>query len=224
MFKAIFYKEWIKSRHLIVLLVAIAVALVLYSILSTSHMFRNQGAVTAWFSVIEKDMPIVSSIIGWFFIVTAISISVLQYTSEMINKRFKLTLHLPKSENNLMSTLLAYGVISLLSIYTLTTVSLIGAMYYFYPYEMLASYLLHLISYMLVGLAGYFLVVWIVVEPIWKIRIANTVLSIAILSAFTLDAKTGGYIYSIPYQLFIVILSSVCAFYSASRFKDGAQK
>lgn len=224
MFKAIFYKEWIKSRHLVMLLVAIAVALVLYSVLSTAHAFRNQGDVSVWFLVVQKDMPLVSSIIGWFFIATAISISVLQYTSEMVNKRFKLTLHLPKSENKIMSALLAYGIITLLSIYTFTTVSLIGALSYFYPCEMIVGYLLHLAPYILVSFAGYFLVVWIVVEPIWKIRVANTIVSIAVLSAFTLDAKTGAYIYSMPYLLFIVMISFLCAFYSASRFKDGAQK
>ena len=224
MFQAIFYKEWVKSRNVVILLGVIAIALVAHSLLMTTHLFRNDGAVSAWISVSQGEVPAISTVVKSFFLVSAIALSVIQYTSEMVNKRFKLTLHLPKSENFLFTALLLYGVLVLSVIYTAMTAMLMGVMAYYYPQEILIHTLLDLIPQMLIGFAAYFFIAWVVIEPIWKRRLAALLVSLATLEAFVVTGRgIGTLLYSIPYLFLIVIIAVACAFYSASRFKDGAQ-
>ena len=223
MLKAIFYKEWIKTRNLVALLAAIAVTLIAYSVLSTSYTFRTEGIVSTWFSVAEGDVLVFSELIQWFFIVAALAISAMQYNSEMVNKRLKLTLHLPQNENYTFFSLILYGICVLALLYLTVGASLTGLLLAYYPIEFIQIGLIDLIHFMLLGIIAYFFIIWVVVEPIWKRRVVNFLISFFTIIPFASQTKPAAYCYSIPFLLIIVLFSISCAYFSVSRFKDGAQ-
>lgn len=223
MLKAIFYKEWIKSRNMVLLLLTIAVLLVIYTFINTAHMFRSQEAIALWLAVVDKDMPIVSQFVEWFLVIVAMLISAVQYTSEMVNKRFKLTLHLPMSESRIVGSLLIYGIVTTLAIQLFTTISLVAVLSFYYPLEFICAMLMQILPYALAGLATYLFVAWVVLEPIWKRRIINFIYATIAISSFILGSKGGDYIYCLPYLVAIVGVALACSFFSTIRFKDGAQ-
>lgn len=223
MLKAIFYKEWIKSRNMLFLLLSIAALLVVYTIINSAHMFRSQDAISLWLAVVEKGMPIVSQIVPWFLIAVGLIISVVQYSSEMVNKRFKLTLHLPLSESKILGSLLLFGISTVLAIQLFTTISLVVVLSFYYPTEFIYATLMQFLPYALAGLAGYLFVAWVVLEPVLKRRLINLTYALIALLTYIIGGEGDHYIYALPYLATIIGVALVCSLFSAVRFKDGAQ-
>ncbi len=222
-FKAIFYKEWIKSRDMVLLILTMAILAIVYTFIDTAYIFRSKESISIWLAVIDRKIAITSVYLPYFFLVTPMLIGALQYASEMVNKRFKLTLHLPLAESRIIAYMLAYGIGVVLTIQIVTILSLVGVLSLYYPLEFVYAAVMHLLPFVLAGVAGYLFVAWITLEPIWRRRVINTLYSVVALSLFTLGSIGTDYIYGLPLLVVIVGMAVVCAYLSASRFKDGAQ-
>lgn len=224
MLQAIFYKEWIKTKPIVFVLGIVALALVGYATLTTTYLFRNEGAVSTWFSIANGEIQMIPPYMKSFFILSATVLSAFQYTSEMVNKRFKLTLHLPMKPISILAGLLIYGsgVILLLCVVSLSL--LVGCMRVFYPSELIGFALLDLVPHLLMCFAAYFFVAWIVLEPIAKRRITNLLISFASITAFLFYGGAPCTLtYAIPSLIVILFVAFATSLYATARFKEGAQ-
>ncbi len=223
MIKAIFYKEWIKCRALISLLALIAVALVVYLFIDNANLLRTSSAVAIWSQLAEGGISLFSIYIKMFMPLAALSISVMQYSLEMANKRLKLTLHLPCSEAKIVGAMQLFGVSMVMGLYAMILVPSYLGLSLFYPSELVVAMFISIIPYALAGVASYFFVMWIIVEPIWRRRAIYLLISAVLLVPFMFNAMLGATIYMLPFLVLIVGGSIASAYYSAARFKDGAQ-
>ena len=66
MFSAIFYKEWIKTRRTVGLMLLLLVTLLVYAFVQMGQTLRLSGAVQAWSAVLLKDMSLVPAVTKWF--------------------------------------------------------------------------------------------------------------------------------------------------------------
>ncbi|MBB4035347.1 hypothetical protein GGR21_001236 [Dysgonomonas hofstadii] len=223
MLQALFYKEWCKTKRVILLLFLVFIGVLGYTFINIDQMFRISGAINTWSNIIMKDMSILPQIMTWVPVLAALLLSFAQFIPEMTDKRLKLTLHLPMPENKIMTTMLLYGICTLLTLYILSYIILvIGASIYF-PSEIVAGMLWQSIPWFLAGILSYILATWVTLEPTWRQRISNAFIAICFLSFFFITAKSGAYSTFIPYLILVVIISISFPFYSTARFKDGAQ-
>ncbi len=223
MFKAILYKEWIKSGRLVTLLLLLGIALCIYTIIMSTTALRVEGVVETWALILDKSVSIIPNFVEWFIIITPIVISISQYSMEMVNKRLKLTLHLPFKPWRIMAATQSFGILSTLAIYATMLVPITIYLCLCYPPELVCGMLGLLTPKILCGLAGYFLVGWIIIEPIIYRRAIHLIISVAIISIFTTDALMGAYSQLI-YTNLILLAVALCAMQlSLGRFKDGAQ-
>lgn len=223
MIKAIFYKEWIKCRAVMFLLATVAVAFVLYLFINNANLLRTSGAVSLWAQIAEGGYSLFSIYVKLFMPLTAIAIAVKQYSVEMINKRFKLTLHLPCSEARITGAMQLFGLSMVAGIYVILLLpSYVGLLFY-YPPELLTAMFVSLVPYMLAGVASYFFAMWVIVEPVWRRRVVYLLISVISLMPFTVDAMLGATVTLIPSLVAVVAASVAAAYYAVSRFKDGAQ-
>ncbi len=224
MFKAIFYKETIKCQRLIAMLLLLSVALVIYTFLNNSYVLRIDGAVGVWSAVADQGYWIVPNFLRWFLLLVPVAIAAVQYSSEIANKRLKLTLHLPHPETNIIISMQLFGLAISALIYAVVLIPVWIGMLFSYPVEIVTAMMFTLLPYMLGGVACYFFVGWITVEPIWVRRVIYAAISVGAVSIFALEGQSlGRYSYAIGQLLIILCASWVCALYSAARFKDGAQ-
>ncbi len=223
MFKAILYKEWIKSGRLVSLLLLVGVALCVYTIMSSSTLLRVEGAVKAWALILEKSYSVVPNFVAWFILVCPVVIAISQYSMEMVNKRLKLTLHLPFEPWKIITATQSFGILSTLVIYVVTLLPMFVYFQMVYPTELVCGMFGLLVPKLLCGLAGYFLVGWIIIEPIPYRRAINLIISLAIFSLFTGGALMGAYAQMFYFNVAMLVVA-VCAMQlSLGRFKDGAQ-
>ncbi|MFI3267215.1 MAG: hypothetical protein R3Y51_00725 [Rikenellaceae bacterium] len=224
MTKAIFYKEWIKCRAVLLLLLFIALALVAYLFINNANLIRTSGAIGLWAQIAEGGFSVYPELFKLFMPIAALVISAKQYSVEMTNKRFKLTLHLPHSESKIIGSIQLFGVVSLVSLYLIMILSTHIGLSMYYPKELTWFMLMSVVPYMLGGIACYFFTMWVIVEPIWKRRVAYFFIAVISLYPFSIETTLGASTCAFPAFISIIGASVVTAYYSASRFKDGAQK
>ncbi|MDR0750823.1 MAG: ABC transporter permease [Tannerellaceae bacterium] len=222
MITALFYKEWIKTRRILLLSLLVLAALMIYIFINVEQMFRINGATQVWTETILKDISVLTGI-QWLPLILSILFGVSQFVPEMSNKRLKLTLHLPMSENRIMFSMLAFGLSGLLILYAITCIAIIGGLRIYYPQEIVLSMIESSLPWFLAGLAGYLFTAWICIEPVWRQRVFNTLIAAYALSFFMMSAKGGAYMPFIPYLLATIIVAHFFSFYSMYRFKDGSQ-
>lgn len=223
MFNALFYKEWIKTRRVVLLLGVILASLIIYTFINTGQMFRVGGAVQTWASIVLKDMAVLPAVMKWFPLLVGVMLGLVQFIPEMTDKRLKLTLHLPLPESRILSAMLLYGVMVLSGLYIVTYLSLLIGFQGYYPSEIIGLMTWQILPSLLGGVVSYLFAAWICLEPVWRQRVFNTLAAIGGLSLFCIEAKSGAYASFIYYLVAILIIGFIFPFYSASRFKDGAQ-
>lgn len=221
MLKAIFYKEWIKTKRVMMLITLLAILLLGYMWLGTAELFRTNSAVSIWSGVIGGKTSAVSSMFYYLPVLIGLFLGVVQFVAEITDKRLKLTLHLPKNELKIISCLFAYGVISLLVISILYFIFVLSIQRVYYPAEVISFSIIGCIQYILLGIGLYFVSAWTIIEPIWRKRIFGAVVGLSALYLFW-DYLLNPVGVALLVVLDIMLLSG--ALLSVGRFKDGAQK
>ncbi|WP_418895465.1 hypothetical protein [Limibacterium fermenti] len=218
----IFYKEWVKTHKAILLIAFVFVGFIAYTFINVSQMFRINGAVQTWFNVIVKDITLLGQM-QWLPLLAGMLLALSQYVPEMVDKRLKLTLHLPLPERKIMWVMMAYGAAVLVTLFVLTYLILALWLGIYYPREIVVSAVWASLPWFLAGLTAYFCVAWISLEPVWRQRIGDALIAVCLLSLFFFNAKSGAYVPFVFYGAAIVVAVSVLPLYSMFRFKDGVQ-
>jgi hypothetical protein len=148
-------------------------------------------------------------------------IAVAQFFPETVNKRIKLTFHLPKNENSMLLMMMGFGTICLLLCYSLVFLLFWLLSTVFFPAEIINAAIVSIIPWFLAGFAVYYLVALVILEPVWLYRFLYFVAACAIIPFFIEPCVSGGYS-PVNLKLFVmVILLSVSLLFSGYRFRKG---
>ncbi len=220
MIQAIYYKEWHKSRWTLLVVFFLFAATIIYALINIAQSIRISGIDPVWDMIVQKG-TYYFGYIKYLPLAAAVLLGITQYAPEMANKRLKLTLHLPLSENKIMLTMLSYGVGLLILTFILAYWAIFAGTRYYFPTEVAQWNTSITLPWFLAGLTGYLLTAWICIEPVWKQRIYNSLISLAILALFFFDVIPGAYTPSTGYLVAVTILTIGFSFLSLIRFKDG---
>jgi hypothetical protein len=165
---------------------------------------------TPYFSFL-KFMPIIS----------ALAISIAQYFPEIVDKRIKLTFHLPINENKILTTMMLFGTISLLAGYLILLTIFYGFSTLFFPSDIVVPALISITPWFLSGFAAYYFVALIVLEPVWKYRFFYIVVAALFLPLFFESAAIGSYAPANLVLFILVIFLSISLLFSGYRFRKG---
>ncbi|MCI5742423.1 hypothetical protein [Phocaeicola faecicola] len=222
LFKALSYKEWVKTRKFVFVVLLLLAAVTVYAYIDVTYSIRVNEAVNVWYGFIFQGMS-VSGLMMYLMPLSGIAMAIVQFVPEMTNKRLKLTLHLPASETRLVSAMLlfGYGVLLVLYLASMGLLSLLVGR--ILPAEVICMMVSQLLPWAMAGLAGYGFTVWICVEPSWKQRLFNMLISLGLLAVFFVSLYPGTYSGFVWGMMLILISSFVFPFYSCVRFKQGIQ-
>ena len=148
-------------------------------------------------------------------------IGVAQYFPETINKRIKLTFHLPLKENNVLLMMHAFGLVCLVLSFSLLLGVFITLSSIYFPSQMVIDSIVSVIPWFLAGLVAYFFVALIVLEPVWMYRLLYTMVAGFFVNIYIKSPVIAAYGPAIPGLLVLTILMSVALLFSAYRFRKG---
>ena len=222
LFCALGYKEWVKTRRTIGVLVLLFSIVLVYTFIELTYAIRLDSAVNVWYAYLYQGVS-VAPLFAWLPLVAGLGIALTQFVPEITHKRLKLTLHLPADENCILSNMLHYGLCILLLLFTVFGVILIGIGSLYLPAGILSRLGWQLLPWYTAGISIYGFTAWVCIEPQWKQRIWNILTGGAGLSVLYLSLYPGVYAHFLTGSIAIAILSLLFPLYSCARFKNGIQ-
>lgn len=222
MIKSIIFKEWIKSRWILFIILMIFAAVIGYTFMNVSRGLRMAGGQHIWEMIVQKGITFVD-FAKYLPLLAGLLLALAQYIPEMTNKRLKLSLHLPLSESKILLYMIGYGLVSLIILFALAYTLLYAGLYHFFCSEVAQWNMAKANPWFLGGLISYLLASWVCIEPVWKQRILNSIIALISVWVFYFDETAEAYSPFIGYLILLVIAGISFSFYSLIRFKDGEQ-
>lgn len=103
----IFYKEYYKTRTTLLLGALVLLSIVIYIFIDLNQTIRFNGMTTLVAHILMRDARIATQI-KLPLLLFGIAVALSQFIPEMINKRLKLTMHLPLPEGQAVRAMLCW--------------------------------------------------------------------------------------------------------------------
>lgn len=220
--KAIFYKEWIKTRRVFFISLLLAVAMAVYALLAMNRLIALKGAEHLWIVMLLKDNSFID-IVKYVPLVVGVAVAVAQMAPEMSHKRLKLTLHLPYPQMKLVGIMLSAGLLEILAVYVVQLAIITVYDLTILPHELVARVVLTALPWYFAGFAAYLFAASVCLEGRWYMRVALSLLGIGVLMMFFLQDSPEAYNgIIVGMVVFVPVLALLC-FGSVIRFKEGRQ-
>ena len=223
MYSSIIFKEWLKTRRVFYVSLAVALLVAIYVILRTNSLINEHGIVSLWLSMLLKDISNVDTL-TYIPLAIGLAVGIAQMVPEVSQKRLKLTLHLPFPQFRLVAMMLVTGLLELLFIYIVQSgVILIYDATIFHG-ELVSRVFLTMLPWYLAGFIAYLFVTAVCLEGTWYMRILLSLVGVAVLLVMFLQPTTmGAYNYMIVTIIIFIAIITIFSFGSIARFKEGHQ-
>lgn len=220
--KAIFYKEWLKTRWCFILSVVVTSVFIGYGMVRMSRVIELKGAAHIWEVMITRD-ALFFDFFSYIPLLVGLVMGVVQFAPEMYHKSLKLTLHLPLSAKRLSMCMVGAGFAMLLACFISNFIVLKLFLGIYLPPELKWHVLNTLLVWFLAGFAAYFLSSWITLEPTWRRRVLNIVVAVFVLKIYFISSVGEAYNSFLPLLSIYTLSLGSLAWLSVKRFKEGKQ-
>ena len=221
--KAIFYKEWIKSRTFLLALVLVFAGATAYTLLNLAKVVQFNGGSAVWTALIQRDTVLIESL-KYLPAVAGALLAAVQFLPEILQKRITLTLHLPYPQGKMLFMMYAYGIAVLLIVFACQAAVTSAVLSKWIVCELNARIMATAAVWYLAGLATYIWVAAICLEPTWKIRIVLIVILAALLDIMFLSKVPESYNSFLPWLALYILAGQALIYHSIARFKEGIQE
>jgi len=220
MWKFIIYKEWLKVRWFLTGYIFLGVLGMGYMYLTLKHSFSFAGGRNVWSLVLFQNQQFYS-LIKFVPLVGGVILAFTQYLPEAINKRLKLTFHLPLGENKALMIMQGFGTGGLLISYLIFFGLFTGFSLVYFPIQMVSDSFTTIQPWIFAGFAAYFFVSLIILEPSWIFRFCYSLIGGFFLTIYFNSAETAAYGPANFELLVLTVFLSVTFLFSAYRFRKG---
>ena len=220
MWKSVIYKEWLKIRWFLIGYTLLGILGVVYLFLTVRHGFTFSGAKNSWYSILFMGYQFFSPL-KYVPVLGGSVIALAQYFPETIDKRIKLTFHLPIGENKALMMMHAFGVGSLLGSFLIIFGLFAGFSAIYFPVQMVADSMVSVFPWFLSGLSAYFLVALVVLEPVWKFRFYYSLIGGFFITIYLNSPATAAYGSANSGLFVLTAFLSFALLFSAYRFRKG---
>lgn len=220
MWKSVFYKEWLKIRWFIIGYVLLGVLGNGYLFLTLKHSFAFTGGKNVWNAVLFQGLQFYS-LLKYVPLAGGLTIAIAQYLPEAINKRLKLSFHLPLAENKVLMLMQAFGTGCLLILFLVFCGLFTGVGLIYFPIEMVTDSIITIFPWLLSGLAAYFLVALIILEPNHIFQFCYSLVGGFFITIYFNSDVTAAYAPANSGLFILTSFLSMVFLFSAFRFRKG---
>ena len=222
MIKAIFYKEWIKMRALLPAALLVTLGFTAYAILRMERVVTFRGAAHLWQIMIDKETVFIE-LLQFIPAMVGVAVALVQFVPETVQRRLKLTLHLPFPRRGMVLAMEAAGLIPLAAIFALQAAILAIYMHTLLAPELTARALMTAMPWWLAGVTAYTLTAWICLEPTWRRRALWLLMAAGVVRMFYLSDVPRAYDGMLPWMAALWAFTVALPLLSVERFREGCQ-
>lgn len=220
--KAIFLKEWIKTRRVFWGISAMSLCFVVYALLRVERVMEFKGAAHLWEILLMKDVVFIEAL-RYVPLGMGLLLGIAQFVPEVVQKRLKLTLHLPYPRQRMIVSMLLTGGVLLLGLFILHYVVLGLYLANSLAPELYGRILLTALPWYLAGLAAYLLTAWVCLEPVWWRRGVDALVAAGVLRIFFISETPEAYHFFLVALLVWMVGFTGFSLLSVDRFKRGEE-
>ncbi|MFA6676848.1 MAG: hypothetical protein WCS34_04575 [Bacteroidales bacterium] len=221
--KAIFFKEWIKTKRTFWILFATMVCFSIYIIFQIFHTCEFVSPTRVWNNFIIDDKGVYINQMQFLPLLAGIILAFVQFVPEITLKRIKLTLHVPYPQKRMLLMMALIGVLELTTIFVVSLGLYTAYLSTIVSHEVVFSSFMAALPWFVAGIASYILVSAICIEPTWRGRVIGGLTSAIFLRIFFVSVLPKAYSYSIVGLIIVVLLCFLLMLRSMFRFKQGLQ-
>jgi hypothetical protein len=220
MWKSVFYKEWLKIRWFVVGYTLLGILGIGYLFLALKHNFAFAGGKNVWNAALFQGHQFYS-LFKYVPLAGGLAIAIAQYLTETINKRLKLTFHLPLTENSGLLLMQAFGAGSLLIVSLIFSGLFTGFSLIYFPIEIVTDNVVTILPWLLAGFTAYFIVALILLEPNRVFRFFYSLVGGFFLTIYFASSGTSAYAQVNSGLVVLTALLSIAFVFPAYRFRKG---
>ena len=220
--KSILSKEWIKLRRIYPLICLAILLVTLYILLRIGRMVLFCGAEMVWRSILEQNIILVEKL-RFLPLCVGVLLGLMQFIPEMTQNRIKLTLHLPYSRHGMILWMTGIGTTLFVIPFLVQLIVMWGVLRYIFAPELVTHILLTILPWYLVGIISYLQTVWIIIEPTWRGRLYNIMITGTVIYLSFMSSYPRSYDTMLPWMILLVLCSLFYPLYSTERFRSGYQ-
>lgn len=219
----LFYKEWLKTRWFLFFVVLLGLAIVTYIFLDVDNNVRMKGSFNYLMNVFYgiPQANYYHSLIKYVPLLMGVCVGLSQYVPEVIDKRIKLTLHLPMHNTVTLYMMLCFGFLMLLASYAVV----FGTFFYlnnlYFPFEESWAVLTSLMPWLLGGVAVYFMIAMISMEPNLFYQFLYGIVAFFLVKQFYIGVEHADTRHIIPALAIMAFVPCTALLYTSYRFIKG---
>jgi hypothetical protein len=217
-----YYKEWIKTRWYLLLMLIATLGVVGYCLLFLHGLIARKGIDHVWFVIITRDATFINTL-QFVPLIAGTLLAIVQFVPEMYHKCLKLTLHLPAPHLRVVTQMLAFGLIAMVVCSLLNLLLLWVYLEQILVVELWSRILLTALPWYLAGLAAYLLGAWIILEPTWRGRVFNLIVALLVVRIYFVCSIPTSYNGFLPWLSLFTIALLPLSWISIARFKEGKE-
>lgn len=222
MYRALLYKEWIKSRWYLAAALVVLLAFSTYAMVRLYRALAMMGAGHIWEVMVMRHAVFVEQM-EYLPLLAGLLLAVVQFAPEMHRKCLKLTLHLPLSALRTTGMMLSFGVAALALLFGASLAVVVASASPVLARELVAQIVGMLLPWYAAGWAAYLFAAWVILEPTWRRRLVNILMSVLLLRIFFLAPVPCAYAGFLPFLTGAALLASSLVWLSVVRFTAGKQ-
>lgn len=152
-------------------------------------------------------------------LLSGIVFAVAQFLPETRNERFRICLHLPVTPYFVIAAHVGSGLVALLLVFALDAFFLGVMTSSKFPIEFVQRSLLSFMPWLLAGINAYLGAALVLLEPSWRGRIFNLIVSCGFVGLFLLKAEAGGYANVLLSLVILSVLFGFCILIPTFNFR-----
>ncbi len=212
---AIFYKECIKTRPMMLFLFAANILYMAWNFIVLRRLYMQDHSEVVWYRTIDLGQIPYE---GMMFVpfVTAIVYCIYQFLQEMRDGRIRIALHAPYDSALVVLLHALLGVLFLVGIFACDALILYISMTHYYPPEVGISALMTVTPWFVAGFYAYLGGAFVMLEPQPKRKALAAIVCFGLCIPLFMYTNTGFYTDILPY--FIALIP--CMFFSVALSAD----
>lgn len=220
MYKALFYKEWIKLKAALFLLITTTLITYFVFYINLKTIIKIQDAYTIWYFASVKG-TIFYDIVKYLIPVSGFIIGIAQFFPETIQRKLRLLFHLPIDHNKSLGFMAFIGCLFLFLLILLNYFLLFLILKIYFPIVILQSAFITSLPWFISGFAAYFGIILVSIEPSIKGRLIYGFQTFFLILIYFKGNFPNMYEKSLIYYFVLIFIFIFTIFYPAFRFKRG---
>lgn len=216
--KSIFLKEWLKIRWYWVVALVLNLGALIYLFFDMRHQFQVEHSEMIWYWAFELRQLLYTTI-KYIPAFTGALLAAAQFGPEMVNGRFRLSLHLPVRNDLLVWSWVLFGAIMGGLIAILDAIGLYIVVAVWFPHEAAISAVLTALPWFQAGWVAYFGVTLVLLEPQRLRRLTYLGISVSLLALLYMEKGYQEYDRAIISLAIVAMLLVLAVVLPAHRYR-----